>query len=199
MESYSAEQIMFTTKHLKQGFLQALPSSQLAFKFSSCVNLQKSGAQTPSMQMHSLPRRIRAGKTRTTVSLYTDASSCGYGAFYVNEENPQQPIGILRGVWTGPQRETDSNYRELLAIERTFKALRKPLSGHTVVLLCDNQSVVSGITKGKMRGKHGELLQRLLKRVESKDIKVEPKWVSRKLNRKADALSKGNMGNFKKF
>jgi ribonuclease HI len=165
-------------------------------KFSSGAIHQKSGgAATAAKQELVLPCQ--------TKHVYTDASPSGYGAYYVLASNPQRPAGVLRESWTNRQLEKrevkDQSYRELFGILRAIKAFGTPLSGNTVVLYCDNQNVVSGIKKGKMRGTCGELLPTLLKTVESKAIKLEVRWISKRMNKKADALSRGKIEKFKEL
>ena len=68
--------------------------------------------------------------------------------------------------------------------------------GHEVHILCDNEAVVTGISKKTIRGAAIQPLQSLLLIAAIQDIAVRVTWISTKANAIADSLSRFDMKKF---
>ena len=116
--------------------------------------------------------------------MYTDASSIGGGGFFEGEEE------IFHCFWTPAESLASSTYRELEVFRRLVTALSPTLRGRNLIWKCDNMNVVGILKRGSMK----EDLQLVAKQIfylkRERGIEISAVWISRSVNRRADAISK---------
>lgn len=93
-------------------------------------------------------------------------------------------------------RKKHINFKEMFAVLYAFAQWGDKWRGHEVHVLCDNEAVVTGITKGTIRGAAIQPLQSLLLIAALQDIAVRVTWISTKANAIADSLSRFDMEKF---
>lgn len=122
---------------------------------------------------------------RETVTIATDASGKkGIGGIWFAEKK------IFSTRIARKYRPLHINWKEMYAILYAFAAWGEQWKGNSVVVLCDNEAVVSGINKRTIRGKAIEPLQDIFLFAASYDIAVRAVWIPSKDNAIADALSR---------
>ena len=121
-----------------------------------------------------------------TSQLHTDASRLGWGGL-LNHTVPAS------GMWTGRARGSHINLLELEAVHRSLRAFMEPLQGQSVLLWCDNTTVMHVLNNRTSRSPE---LMRLLRRVwllvDSAGITLTVRWIATAENDAADALSRGS-------
>ena len=123
-----------------------------------------------------------------TLSLFTDASTFGWGA-HVNELEL-----TTKGRWSGEESRMSINTLELKAVLLAVNRFRIQLRGHRVSLFSDNATVVAYIRK--QGGTHSPELCRLtwslLQYCWQENISLVPRHIPGKRNILAHALSRSN-------
>ena len=119
-------------------------------------------------------------------ALHTDASHLGWGGL-LNDSVP------AAGIWTGRSRGSHINVLELLAVHRSLDAFLDKVSGKSVLLWCDNMTVVHILTNRTSRSPVlMQLLRRLWFLIDAAGISLTVRYVSTHDNNAADALSRGS-------
>ena len=126
-----------------------------------------------------------SGVVAYNYSVYTDASSVGYGGYVVECDDFE-----LTGVWSESESIQSSTWRELEAVVRTALSLEGRLQGLNVRWHTDNKNVVKIVRTGSNNPELQEKAIRLRKICEENKVKVDPVWVPRNGNKRADALSR---------
>ena len=128
---------------------------------------------------------VSFGTQRPSLSVTTDASLSGWGAFCESR--------TLAGVWTAEEAESHINVLELEAVVRAVRALRDHAQGTSFTVFSDNTTVVAYINR-----QGGTRPPQLCLKVWSfllwcrrHDIVVRATHVAGKDNTLADALSRG--------
>lgn len=136
------------------------------------------------------PSNIRVGKpfspTPASYVLTTDASKTGWGAHWRNIQ--------LSGAWSPALARHHINILELWAIHLALRRLRTHFRGKTILVKCDNRSVVSYINK--MGGVRSRSLcfqtVKLLDWCHRNQISIQAAHLPGEDNELADALSRKN-------
>ena len=118
-------------------------------------------------------------------SVYTDASGIGYGGYVLEQDGLE-----MVGSWSENEMCKSSTWRELEAVYRMASDMVQGLEGLNVRLYTDNKNVVKIIKSGS---NNPELQQKSLQIREicvRSDMKVDPVWIPRKENKRADDLSR---------
>ena len=125
--------------------------------------------------------------TRSTASrvVYSDASSHACAGFVVDYDNQICHLGF-----TETDRQKSSTWRELKAVAVVLSSLMQNLAGHSVKWYSDNQNVVRIIECGSMKPDLHTLALDIYKIAISNKVLLEPVWIPRALNEKADHMSK---------
>lgn len=118
-------------------------------------------------------------------SVYTDASESGYGGYVV--ENVDQD---LVGSWSEIEMRKSSTWRELEAVNRMLHTCEKSLEGLKVQWYTDNKNVVSIIQKGSKKPDLQTKAVEIYNVCEKGRININPVWIPRARNSKADSLSR---------
>lgn len=118
-------------------------------------------------------------------SVYTDASGEGYGGYVVEKENSD-----VVGSWSEREKEKSSTWRELEAVNRVLKSSDVSLEGQGVQWYTDNKNVVSIIQKGSKRADLQEKAIEIHEVCNRCHININPVWICRDRNKKADELSR---------
>ena len=90
-------------------------------------------------------------------------------------------------MWS-PEERCQSSRRELVAVQRVLKSLKKSLANHRVKWFIDN--VCSIVQKGIMRPFLQEIALDIFTFCSRHCISIELEWLARKLNERADSISR---------
>eukprot|EP00057_Strongylocentrotus_purpuratus_P017653 XP_011672127.1 PREDICTED: uncharacterized protein LOC105442056 isoform X3 [Strongylocentrotus purpuratus] len=118
-------------------------------------------------------------------TMFTDASETGFGGFVAEKEDLE-----LVGSWSNVEAVKSSTWRELEAMKRTLFSFERELKGQNVQLNTDNKNVVSILKKGSKKSELQEQAISIHNKCESSNITVDPVWIRRETNCKADNLSR---------
>lgn len=120
------------------------------------------------------------------VTLYTDASSWGYGATLGNLE--------MSGKWTERESKMHSNNREMLATLRAVNHFQDHFRGKQLMICSDNTTTVASINKqgGTKAWSLTNLAWRLWHKLDKLNCVVKARHIPGKLNVRADAMSRMN-------
>ena len=117
--------------------------------------------------------------------VYSDASDTGFGGYMV-EHGPCTAYG----QWSPEEAAKSSTWRELTAVYRVLHSMAAKLQDSRVRWFTDNQNVVRILQVGSRK----EHLQKVALDVFSlsmnNHIHLEPEWIPRELNERADYLSR---------
>ena len=117
--------------------------------------------------------------------VYSDASDTGYGG-YVVEHGPC----VAYGQWTEQEAQQSSTWRELTAVLRVLMSVATKLKNCRVRWFTDNQNVARILLVGSKKPQlHAEAIKVLSLSVHYQ-IRLEPEWIPRHLNERADYLSR---------
>ena len=105
----------------------------------------------------------------------------------VNKSNDNQ---ICHLGFTETDRQKSSTWRELKAVAVVLSSLMHNLADHSVKWYSDNQNVVRIIECGSMKPDLHTLALDIYKIAISNKVLLEPVWIPRTLNEKADHMSK---------
>ena len=115
--------------------------------------------------------------------VYSDASDTGYGGYVVEHGSC-----VAYGQWSEHEALQSSTWRELTAVLRVLMAVAAKLMNFRVRWFTDNQNVARILLVGSKK----PLLQAIVLKVFSLSvqyqIRLEPEWIPRDLNEKADYL-----------
>ena len=116
--------------------------------------------------------------------VYSDASNTGYGGYYVKRGSY-----IANGQWTEEEAQQSSTWREPRTARQVLESFAKKLHNQRVHWFTDNQNVVRIVLHESRK----PLLQvealAIFAACVNECIRLEPEWIPREENEKADYLS----------
>ena len=116
--------------------------------------------------------------------VYTDASSMGYGGYMV-----EHGCHVAHGQWTPAEAGQSSTWRELRVVRLVLESLVTKLENQRVRWFTDNQNVARIILVGSKTAALQTEVFGIFSLCISKQIRIEPDWIPRTQNQKADYLS----------
>ena len=116
--------------------------------------------------------------------VYSDASDTGYGG-YVVENGPC----VAYGQWTEHEAKQTSTWRELTAALKVLMAVAAKLMNLRVRWFTDNQNVARILLVGSKKPLLQVVALKVFSLAVQYQIRLEPEWIPRELNKKADYLS----------
>ena len=117
--------------------------------------------------------------------VYSDASETGYGGFVV-----EHGTCVSHGQWTVAEAGLSSTWRELAAVWLVLLSVAQKLSNYRVRWFTDNQNVVRILQVGSRKPDLHAVALKVFALAIQYQIRLEPEWVPRELNEKADFLSR---------
>ena len=130
----------------------------------------------------------------TTVSMCSDASNWGYGAYW----EPHWLYGPFHESEVKSGSENNIAWRELFAIACAFAAWGKLLTGCRVLFYCDNSNVFWDVLKkDSKRSEMLELIRQICFQSVQDKFRFHVEWIDRDNNEIADALSKNELIRFR--
>ena len=118
-------------------------------------------------------------------AIYTDASDSGFGGFSVHLSD-----SVSSGLWSDSERLESSTSRELRAVLYVLRSLGPKLSGKKLKWYTDSQNACRIISVGSTNPGLHDLSIDLFNCCLEYDICIEPEWLPREFNTKADELSR---------
>ena len=152
--------------------LQISPEAQAELSFWSS-NLDKFNAQPI---WHS-PSAVRV--------VYSDASDTGYGGYVVEHGG-----SISHGQWSAEDSRRSSTWHELSAVWLVLLSVAAKLVNERVRWFTDNQNVAHILRVGSRNPDLHEIALKIFSLAVQYQIRLEPEWIPRELNVKADYLSR---------
>jgi hypothetical protein len=121
--------------------------------------------------------------SRKTIKVYTDASGAkGIGGWWGTN---------AFSTWMSPNyRHKLIDWKEAYAILFAFAKWGSTWRGHTVIIMCDNSTIVSCLNSKSIKGDAIHVLQLIFLVAALDDIEIFSEWLSTKENWIADALSR---------
>lgn len=117
--------------------------------------------------------------------VYSDASSTGYGGYIVEHGHY-----TAYGQWTAVEASQSSTWRELTAVWRVLQSLASKLSNNRVRWFTDNQNVARILQVGSRQLQLQEVAMMIFSLTVLYQIRLEPEWIPREKNERADYLSR---------
>ena len=117
--------------------------------------------------------------------VYSDASDTGFGGYMV-EHGPCTAYG----QWSPEEAIQSSTWRELSAVYRVLHSMAAKLRNSRVRWFTDNQNVVHILRVGSKKQHLQKVAMDVFTLSMSNHIHLEPEWIPRELNEKADYLSR---------
>jgi hypothetical protein len=97
---------------------------------------------------------------------------------------------VAYGQWTIEEVEKSSTWRELSAVYQVLSAVATKLGGSRVRWFTDNQNVAHILQVGSKKGELHAIALKIFSLAVHYSIQLEPEWIPRELNEKADLLSR---------
>ncbi|KAK3082563.1 hypothetical protein FSP39_021987 [Pinctada imbricata] len=119
------------------------------------------------------------------VIVYSDASDSACAACTVEVEEK-----VFHRMWTDNERLQSSTWRELKAIEDALKSFSNYLAGKSLKWFTDNQNCEKIVQSGSMKPNLQDMALNIFSTCISHGIDLDIQWVPRKMNERADYLSK---------
>ncbi|VDI69108.1 Hypothetical predicted protein [Mytilus galloprovincialis] len=123
--------------------------------------------------------------TLPNIVVYSDASNVAAGAFTV-EVNEK----VFHSTWSEYEKNMSSTWRELRAIQLALYSFKSVLKNSTVKWHTDNQNCVKIINRGSTKMHLQCFAYDIFKFCSKERVIVQPIWVPRSENCRADFLSK---------
>lgn len=123
--------------------------------------------------------------SKSSVMIYSDASSLAAGAFSVEVESK-----IFHKMWTLEESVQSSTWRELKAIELALISYKTSFSGKVIKWFTDNQNCVKIVNTGSMKEDLHIIARSIFSICLNLGISIDIQWVPRTENEKADYISK---------
>ena len=117
--------------------------------------------------------------------VYSDASETGYGGFVV-----EHGTCVSHGQWTAAEAGLSSTWRELAAVWLVLLSVAQKRANYRVRWFTDNQNVVRILQVCSRKPDLQAVSLKVFALVVRYQIRLEPEWVPRELNEKADYLSR---------
>jgi hypothetical protein len=118
-------------------------------------------------------------------AVYSDASDHGFGGFSVQLSN-----SVCSGLWSDAERRESSTHREIRAILYVLRSIGPKLDGKKVKWYTDSQNACRIISVGSTNQVLHDLSIDLYNCCLEFNVIIEPEWLPRELNERADALSR---------
>ena len=116
--------------------------------------------------------------------VYSDASDTGYGGYVI-----EHGACVAYGQWTEQEAQQSSTWRELTAVLRVLMAVAAKLSNFRVRWFTDNQNVARILVVGSKKPLLQAVALTIFSLTVQSQIRLEPEWIPRELNERADYLS----------
>ena len=116
--------------------------------------------------------------------VYADASETGYGGYVV-----EHGASVSYGQWTLLEAVRSSTWRELAAVWFILCSVANSLANHRVRWFADNQNVVRILQVGTRKPDLHAVARKIFTLCIHYQIHMEPEWIPRELNERADYLS----------
>ena len=94
------------------------------------------------------------------------------------------------GQWTESEAQQSSTWRELAAVLQVLRGVASKLTNHRVRWFTDNQNVSRILLVGSKKPHLQELALMIFSLAMQHNIRLEPEWIPRELNDRADYLSR---------
>ena len=117
--------------------------------------------------------------------VYSDASDTGFGGYVV-----EHGACVTHGQWTAEEACRSSTWRELTAVYLVLLSMTTKLVNARVRWFTDNQNVVHILQVGSRKSDLHEIALRVFSLAIENQIRLEPEWVPRACNERADLLSR---------
>ena len=117
--------------------------------------------------------------------VYSDASDTGYGGYVVEHGSCTS-----FGQWSAEEAGQSSTWRELAAVLQVLQAVAPKLANTRVRWFTDNQNVARILQVGSKKPQLHALALKVFSLSLQHHIRLEPEWIPRELNERADALSR---------
>ena len=117
--------------------------------------------------------------------VYADASGSGYGGFTV-----EHGCHVAHGAWSAQEMAQSSTWRELRAVQMVLESLIPKLKNERVRWFSDNQNVVRILEVGSKKPQLQEEALAVFSIAAQNLVRIEPQWIPRSENQKADYLSR---------
>lgn len=115
----------------------------------------------------------------------SDASDTGYGGYIVEHGDC-----VSYGLWTDEEAKQSSTSCELVAVHLVLKSVATKLVNHRVRWFHDNQNVSRILNVGSRKPSLHAVAIKVFSLAVRYQIHLEPEWIPRQLNERADYLSK---------
>ncbi|TMD69347.1 MAG: hypothetical protein E6I91_02300 [Chloroflexi bacterium] len=138
--------------------------------------------------------RLLDDRNRVSVSLWTDASNEGLGAFYKSSSQesfmdiPEHQAIAIRA--NKRLRRKHINIKETIAVLRALERWGPLWASTRLNIYTDSSTVFTGLSTGSIRSPAMEPLKRILLLAIKHDILIEAAWIPGVENKLADALSR---------
>lgn len=123
--------------------------------------------------------------SKSSVLIYSDASSIGAAAYSVELENK-----VFHRMWELSETLESSTWRELKAIELALLSFKDVFEGKVIKWFTDNQNCIRIVQSGSMNEKLHTIALSIFSTCIQKCISIDIQWVPRKQNATADYLSR---------
>ncbi len=135
---------------------------------------------------------LRHVASRPTWYIWTDASGkFGMGGYILEHPDLLQSAQDVFSTRVATRdRRKDIQFKEMKAIQHAIQLWLDRLSGSRLVLYCDNDACVQGLTKSSIRGLAMTPLRHIVMLAAKYDILLVPTWIPTKANQLADDLSR---------
>lgn len=166
---------MYATLEARQAWCEVLalsPDAQAELRFWSA-----SLADYNSQPIWHSPSAVRV--------VYSDASDTGYGG-YVVEHGPC----VAFDQWTAEEAAQSSTWRELSAVWQVLQSVASKLANVRVRWFTDNQNVARILQVGSRKPQLHAIALKVFSLSVQYQIRLEPEWIPRELNERADYLSR---------
>ena len=117
--------------------------------------------------------------------VYSDASNTGYGGYCVEHGGH-----VAHGQWTEQEAQKSSSWHELRAVRLILESFVKELCNQRVRWFSDNQNVVRIMLYGSRKAILQVEALAIFGVCVSSCIRLEPEWIPREENEKADFISR---------
>ena len=138
--------------------------------------------------VHTLNGKVYWGAKSLPAKIsFSDASDSACGAFI--QLQPEVEL-VSHQNWSIEETARSSTWRELKAVCLALEAFANHLSGSKVVWYSDNQNVVSTLLNGSRKADLQLLALQAFHICLQFRISLDPKWIPRDLNSRADLISR---------
>ena len=126
-----------------------------------------------------------ASRSAPRLTVYSDASSTGFGGFVENRSDLR-----FHGTWEESERNKSSTWRELAAVFHILCKLVPSFSNKIIRWHTDNSNVPNIITGGSPKPDLQSLALSIFNLASQHNIILLPEWLPRSENKIADSISK---------